>query len=262
MTQPSTKTLAVAACLSLFGAAVLVLNVGAVEGRGNAFAQESDPCEPSGGSEPSEPPNSSATPSEASPSSSSSASPSDDGLPPQVPGQTPTPSTSSSASATPSESPTGSPDGSPSSSASASPSDGIIPTGIVPTGLPGGSESPSPSQTPTASPGDEPGARCDVDVSIGFHPKGADDFRGRIRSDAPECERDRKVALKRFTKGSKRDPKVGSDVTNNRGRWKEKLGRDYKERAKYYAKVKAAVVETRDGTVNCGGARSSKERPR
>ncbi len=75
-------------------------------------------------------------------------------------------------------------------------------------------------------------------------------FSGEVRS-ATRCERRRDVVLKRVREG--RDPIVGRDVTNRRGRWSVRVpGAD----GRFYAKVLKRTFVDNETRVICQADRS------
>lgn len=77
-------------------------------------------------------------------------------------------------------------------------------------------------------------------------------FKGKVRSEDPECLGDRRVTV--FKKRPGKDKKVGSDFTNNRGKWKV----DKRQaNGRYYARVAAKQLSGYYGPGDkCARARS------
>jgi hypothetical protein len=63
-----------------------------------------------------------------------------------------------------------------------------------------------------------------------------DGFSGAVASSKPKCEADRRVSLyqQKGAKPTTKDPRVGSDLSNDDGDWAIKTGKE----GKFYARVK------------------------
>ena len=134
--------------------------------------------------------------------------------------------------------------GSPSPSPSESDDGGLpIPTLPIP-----GDESPSPS--PSESNGEQ--VRCESSVTISFRGPTPDrprsEFRGAVSSQETDCERGRRVIVKKVRRGP--DRSVGNTLTNRRGRYVVRVNR---ADGRYYAKATRSEVA---GNVVCLPARS------
>jgi hypothetical protein len=86
---------------------------------------------------------------------------------------------------------------------------------------------------------------------------GNDKFSGKIDSSKGNCVKGRKVVLYRRKSGDKK--KLGSDKTNNKGKFSIGLGDGPPKNGKYFAEAKKSSFENGKGDkITCGGADSAK----
>jgi hypothetical protein len=92
------------------------------------------------------------------------------------------------------------------------------------------------------------------------------EFSGKVKADNPNCVEGRKVVLRRYfvatsgSRGLEGEPgggeKVGSDTTDENGKWKIKSGSSGSGVANFYAEVKRAEQGTAGTIYVCKKARS------
>ena len=138
-------------------------------------------------------------------------------------------------------------------SPSPSESEGGLPTDIL-TELPGGGESESPSGSP--SPGGS--QRCKTKLTIAYNegsnatekdPRGT--FKGKVKSEAAQCKKARRVIVKKAKKG--RDRTIGNTTSNRRGAWRVP---SRAAKGRYYAKAPKAQVTSQGTETTCLADRS------
>ncbi|MDQ4064567.1 MAG: hypothetical protein M3161_00795 [Actinomycetota bacterium] len=123
------------------------------------------------------------------------------------------------------------------------------PAGPTPSPTPTASPSATPTTGPTRPPAEEEPERHRSRISIRFDVESSV-FLGTVRS-ATKCERLRDVVLRRVREG--RDPIVGQDVTNRRGKWKVRLPG---ANGRFYAQVIKRAFQQGDTRVVCRADRS------
>lgn len=117
--------------------------------------------------------------------------------------------------------------------------------------IPEETESPSPS--PSASDGPR---KCSSDITLNYQGPSKKkparrQFSGNVKSAEDECEKGRKVILKKLKKG--KDKTVDATVTDPKGGYKIPVAR---ANGRYYSQTPKDNVVTRDGRVTCGAAKS------
>ena len=90
----------------------------------------------------------------------------------------------------------------------------------------------------------------DTSLTISFSRASGGQFSGRVKSPKHACIVDRKVTV--YRKRSGRDPAVGSDRSNAKGRWRVNPARV--AAGNYYAKT--AAIQLQSGAGRCSAARS------
>jgi hypothetical protein len=130
--------------------------------------------------------------------------------------------------------------------------DGMFKTYVAPPPPPS-DPAPPPSDPPPPSDGIPPTSnRFPRTLSIGYAEK-KDKFRGKLTSQSPACISDQKVKV--FEKKKGKDPKLGSDETNENGKYSLK---ETNAEGKFYAKVKqtslggSTCLAARSKTINVG----------
>lgn len=78
-------------------------------------------------------------------------------------------------------------------------------------------------------------------------------FTGKVKSERRKCKKNRKVVVKRELAG--KDAKVGSDITNRKGRYVIGQGNGATP-GSYYAKAKKRKIEKKHKIIVCKKARS------
>lgn len=136
-------------------------------------------------------------------------------------------------------------------SASPSPTESEEPFPPIPPIFPEDPETPSPS--PSASDGPR---KCSSDITLNYQGPSRKkparrQFAGNVKSAEDECEKGRKVILKKLKKG--KDKIVDTTVTDPKGGYKIPVGR---ANGRYYSQTPKDNVVTRDGRVTCGAAKS------